>query len=29
MSEKEIRESWRDGLEEFMEIRGKYLLYEE
>ena len=28
-SEEEIRESWQDGLALFLEIRGKYLLYEE
>lgn len=27
LTEKEIRESWQDGLEEFMRVREKYLLY--
>lgn len=29
LSQEEIRDSWKEGLEKFMEIRGKYLLYEE
>lgn len=29
MSEEEIRASWKEDLEQFKEIRGKYLLYEE
>jgi len=29
VSEEEIRESWKEDLEVFMQIRGKYLLYEE
>jgi uncharacterized protein YbbC (DUF1343 family) len=27
MTEKEIKDSWKDGLEKFGKIRGKYLLY--
>ena len=27
MSEKEIRNSWKPGVEKFKKIRGKYLLY--
>jgi uncharacterized protein YbbC (DUF1343 family) len=28
MTEKEIRKTWQEGLEQFKEIRGKYLIYE-
>lgn len=28
MTEKEIRKTWQEGLEQFKEIRGKYLIYD-
>ncbi len=28
MTEKEIRKTWQEGLEQFKEVRGKYLIYE-
>ena len=28
MTEKEIRKTWQEGLEQFKEVRKKYLIYE-